>query len=93
MAEPGELLLGSRHDERFVYASVCDTGAGIPEEIMNRIFDPFFTTKDVGKGTGLGLSISSDIIKKHGGELLVASTVGVGTTFTVKLPRTPEGSA
>jgi two-component system, NtrC family, sensor kinase len=57
---------------------------------MKRIFDPFFTSKEVGKGTGLGLSISAEIVKKHKGELLVESVLGVGTTFTVKLPRTPE---
>ena len=83
---PGEIVLKSRFDGFFVYVSVSDNGIGIPEEIRKRIFDPFFSTKDVGKGTGLGLSISSQIIKKHGGELLVESMVGVGTTFTVKLP-------
>ena len=77
MVEPGEIVLKVRHDDHFVYASVSDAGAGIPGEIMNRIFDPFFTTKDVGKGTGLGLSISSEIVKKHDGELLVESVVGV----------------
>jgi len=82
----GEIVLRSWHDELFAYVSVSDTGEGIPEEIMERIFEPFFTTKEVGKGTGLGHSISSDIIKKHLGELMVESTVGVGTTFTVKLP-------
>ncbi len=86
----GEIVLRSRHDELFAYVEVSDTGSGISEELMERIFDPFFTTKEVGKGTGLGLSISSDIMKKHGGELLVESTLGVGTTFTVKLPRTPD---
>ena len=87
---PGEIVLRSWQDGLFVYVSVSDTGKGIPEEIRGRIFDPFFTTKDVGKGTGLGLSISSGIIKKHNGELLVESVVGVGTTFTVKLPRTQD---
>ena len=86
---PGEIVLHCWHDASFVYASVSDTGKGIPEEIRGRIFDPFFTTKDVGQGTGLGLSISYEIIKKHQGELLVESVVGRGTTFTVKLPRTP----
>ncbi len=86
----GEIVLKSWHDDTFVYASVNDTGAGIPEEILNHIFEPFFTTKDVGKGTGLGLSISYDIIIKHQGSILVSSQVGVGTTFTIKLPRTPE---
>ena len=70
----------------WVILSVTDTGKGIPRELHNRIFDPFFTTKDVGKGTGLGLSISYDIIKKHGGEITVASEVGSGSTFTIKLP-------
>ena len=86
----GEIVLRSWHDELFVYASVSDTGGGIPEELRERIFDPFFTTKGVGKGTGLGLSISSDIMKKHGGELFLESIVGSGTTFTVKLPCVPE---
>ena len=87
---PGEIVLKSWHDDIFVYASVQDNGHGIPEDILNRIFDPFFTTKDVGKGTGLGLSISYDIIKKHQGVLQVSSKVGEGTTFTIKLPRTPD---
>ena len=87
--KPGEIVLRSWHDAAFVYASVSDTGKGIPEAIRGRIFDPFFTTKDVGQGTGLGLSISYEIINKHRGELLVESVVGKGTTFTVKLPRTP----
>ena len=87
---PGEIVLRCRHDADFVYASVSDNGSGIPEEIRTRIFEPFFTTKEVGKGTGLGLSISYEIITRHGGELLVESAVGLGTTFTVKLPRTRE---
>ena len=90
MVSHGEILLKCRHDEAFVYASVSDTGSGIPDDILERIFDPFFTTKEDGKGTGLGLSISHEIIKNHHGELLVESVVGGGTTFTVKLPRAPE---
>ncbi len=86
----GEIVLRSRNDERFVYVAVADNGGGIPEEIRRRLFEPFFTTKDVGKGTGLGLSISYEIIKKHSGEILVESEVGVGTTFTIKLPRFQE---
>ena len=88
---PGDIGLRCWHDASSVYASVSDTGKGIPEAIRERIFDPFFTTKEVGKGTGLGLSISYEIVKKHRGELLVESTIGIGTTFTVRLPI--EGSA
>ena len=87
---PGEITLSCWDDDSYVYASVSDTGRGIPEEVQKKIFEPFFTTKDVGEGTGLGLSISSEIIKKHHGELLVKSVVGQGTTFTVKLPRTAK---
>jgi PAS domain S-box-containing protein len=87
---PGEITLKSWCDEEFVYASVGDTGRGIPEEVRNRIFEPFFTTKDVGEGTGLGLSIAHEIVKNHNGSILVESEVGSGTTFTVVLPRLPE---
>ena len=86
----GEIVLRSWCDEEFVHVSVSDTGAGIPEEIRCRLFEPFFTTKEVGVGTGLGLSISHEIMKKHEGKLLVESEVGVGSTFTVSLPRTPK---
>ncbi len=83
----GEIVLRSWSDDAFVYASVSDTGPGIPRELQERIFEPFYTTKERGKGTGLGLSISHDIIAKHHGELLVTSTPELGTTFTVKLSR------
>ena len=66
---------------------ISDNGTGIASENLPRVFDPFFTTKPVGSGTGLGLSVSYDIIvNKHKGELLADSTVGEGTTFTIKLP-------
>ena len=73
-------------DNGFIRIDVSDTGAGIPEELLERIFDPFFTTKEVGKGTGLGLSVSFGIIAKHHGTISVKSTVGQGSTFTVRLP-------
>ena len=63
-----------------------DQGTGIAPENIKKVFEPFFTTKEVGKGTGLGLSVSYGIIKSHGGEIKVDSTVGEGTTFTVILP-------
>ncbi len=86
----GEIVVSSWYDDLFVYASIRDTGSGMPEEVRERIFDPFFTTKAEDKGTGLGLSISQEIIRNHGGEITVESAVGRGTTFTVRLPLTAE---
>jgi signal transduction histidine kinase len=61
-----------------------DTGPGISEHNLKDIFKPFFTTKHTG--TGLGLAISKNTVEKHGGTILVESTVGVGSTFRVLLP-------
>lgn len=60
---------------------VNDNGNGIEEKILNQIFIPFYTTKK--NGSGIGLSLSKNIMKKHGGNLLVNSEVGVSTTFTM----------
>ncbi len=87
--ENGLITLATEQVGDAVEISVTDNGCGISPEHLEKIFEPFFTTKDNGKGTGLGLAISSDIIKNHGGELLVQSTVGMGTTFTVRLPIDP----
>lgn len=70
---------------------VTDTGSGIPVEIASKLFDPFFTTKPVGVGTGLGLSICHGIVTDLGGQILVDSEVGRGSTFRVSLP--PAGNA
>jgi PAS domain S-box-containing protein len=69
-----------------VRIEISDTGAGIPPEALGRIFDPFFTTKAIGEGSGLGLAICRSIVTSLGGEIDVASEVGVATTFTVTLP-------
>ena len=79
------LELGTTDDGR-ARLEVTDTGQGIPSDVIPRIFDPFFSTKDIGKGTGLGLAISYGIIKDHGGDILVRSSPGEGTTFTLLLP-------
>ncbi len=83
---PGRIEVVTRSIENSVEIVFIDSGAGIPEENIHKVFDPFFTTKDATKGTGLGLAVSYGIIKKHGGEIEVASIVGKGTTFTVRLP-------
>jgi PAS domain S-box-containing protein len=69
-----------------VIFTISDTGAGMDRETMSRVFDPFFTTKPIGEGTGLGLAIAHGIMTKMGGTIAVASDVGHGTTFTVRLP-------
>ena len=71
----------------YVTIAVADTGSGIPEEIAARVFDPFFTTKEVGKGTGLGLSMVYGYVKQSGGQVVITSTAGEGTTVTLYLPR------
>jgi signal transduction histidine kinase len=63
---------------------IHDNGAGISEETLDRIFSPFFTTKE--KGTGLGMAISKKIVEAHEGTIEVASEVGRGTEFTIRLP-------
>ncbi|TYB33631.1 MAG: PAS domain S-box protein [Flexistipes sinusarabici] len=75
---------------RYVSISVVDEGKGIPESQQNKIFDPFFTTKE--DGTGLGLATSYSIIKKHGGHIVVDSTVGEGTAFHIYLPAKKDGT-
>jgi hypothetical protein len=65
---------------------VCDTGCGIPPESKTMLFEPFFTTKPVGRGIGIGLSTCFNIVREHGGDIVVDSTVVKGSSFTVKLP-------
>ncbi|MDX2129764.1 MAG: ATP-binding protein [Chloroherpetonaceae bacterium] len=66
--------------------TVEDNGSGIKPENLKKIFEPFFTTKEIGQGTGLGLAIVHKIVTNHNGEILVDSTVGKGTIFTVRIP-------
>ena len=82
----GEIFITTRAVDDEVEIKFKDTGSGIPKEKLNKIFDPFFTTKEVGKGTGLGLHLTYNIIKKHNGSIEVESEVGMGTTFTIRLP-------
>jgi PAS domain S-box-containing protein len=76
-------LVGGAH----VSLLVEDTGTGIDASILPKIFEPFFTTKGPGAGTGLGLATAYGIVKQSGGSISVDSEVGVGSRFTVLLPR------
>ena len=83
----GLIKIKAKASEDWLEITLSDNGGGIPKNIQKRVFEPFFTTKAVGKGTGQGLAIAySVIVDKHKGKLSLASTPGVGTTFTILLP-------
>jgi PAS domain S-box-containing protein len=83
----GTITIRTYASDDGVVCEICDDGPGVPSDKISKVFDPFFTTKPPGKGTGLGLSVSYGIIvNKHKGKLLVDSTVGEGTKFTINLP-------
>jgi len=74
-------------DDGRLLVDVRDEGPGMKDEVRERIFAPFFTTKPSDSGTGLGLSICQRILAQHGGALECRSVEGLGSTFTVSLPR------
>ena len=81
----GEIRIGTRELGDRVELSVADTGIGMSESIRRRIFEPFFSTKGPS-GTGLGLAMVYGIVSRHGGEILVNSAEGAGSTFTIRIP-------
>ncbi|MDB5392395.1 MAG: ATP-binding region ATPase domain protein [Planctomycetaceae bacterium] len=92
MKEGGRLTITvkSNREEGWAEIAVKDSGTGIPAENLKKIFERFFTTKSADSqgqgGTGLGLALCRDVIESHQGRIRVESTVGKGTTFTLKLP-------
>lgn len=86
----GTIWIKTWLDGDMVNISFRDNGCGIPDDVKSKIFNPFFSTKEVGQGTGLGLSISYGIMRNHHGEILVDSTPGQGSTFTLRLPLATE---
>ena len=79
---------------RYICVSVSDTGVGMGTELLDKVFEPFFTTKPLGQGTGLGLSMVYGFAQQSGGHVAIDSTVGAGTTVSIRLPvaeRTSEG--
>jgi PAS domain S-box-containing protein len=91
MPKGGTLTIEGGEDEGtdFIWIEVTDTGQGIDPENIQHIFEPFFTTKTDGKGVGLGLAMVYGIIQEHGGTIEVDSTPSQGTTFCIKLPKSP----
>ena len=85
--EEGRIEIRTTKADSAVQISVEDNGVGISEENKTKIFDLFYSTKPPGKGTGLGLSICQNIVGKLGGNVTFTSAPGVGTTFTVRIPR------
>ncbi len=80
----GKVLLRTKTTSKRIEISVIDDGVGIPPDVLPRLFDPFFSTKE--GGSGLGLALTQQIVRDHGGDLAVQSTVGRGTTFTLSVP-------
>lgn len=83
----GAVTLRTKHAGDRILIEVEDDGTGIAPDVLPRLFDPFFSTKD--GGNGLGLALTQQIVKDHGGDLAVQSTLGRGTTFTVSVPAKP----
>ena len=71
----------------FVRVTVCDSGVGIPAQILEQVFEPFFTTKADGQGTGLGLSMVFGFVKQSGGHVEIDSKLGEGTRVELYFPR------
>jgi signal transduction histidine kinase len=80
----GQVTLRTQAADERVIIEVEDDGTGIPADMLPRLFDTFFSTKE--SGSGLGLALTQQIVKDHGGDITVDSTVGRGTTFKVSVP-------
>jgi signal transduction histidine kinase len=91
MPEGGALTITIYPHPSYVEVEFADTGQGIAPESLEHLFEPYFTTKE--KGTGLGLALTKKLIEDHGGQVMVESQMGTGTTFTVTLPRAPDATA
>lgn len=84
MERGGTLTVSTYIQNEQIYIEFSDTGHGIPEDMLESIFEPFVSTKE--DGTGLGLFISFGIVQNHNGVIEVASQLGKGTTFTIRIP-------
>lgn len=85
--DKGEVIVEVSANRDAIEVAVCDTGHGIPAEELPRLFERFYRGSTRKPGTGLGLSIARNLVRLHGGDITVASTVGLGSEFRVRLPR------
>ncbi len=83
----GSPRLSDLANSDYVMIEIADTGCGMPEAVRKRAFEPFFTTKPTGQGTGLGLSMAYGFIKQSGGEIVIDSETGRGTSVKIFLMR------
>ncbi|QSX73501.1 sensor histidine kinase [Lysobacter arenosi] len=86
MPQGGRFTVDAAPADGMVEITLSDTGQGMTSEVAARIFEPFFTTRLGAGGTGLGLSVVHDLVKVLGGEILVSSQPGQGTSFSIRLP-------
>lgn len=90
MTDGGSLTITLHPQPHNLRVEFTDTGPGIAPEALAQIFEPYFSTKETG--IGLGLALTRKLIEDHGGQILVSSEVGVGTSFTIILPRVPAAA-
>jgi signal transduction histidine kinase len=93
--QPAGSPLPDKHGDSicdYVLIEIADTGAGMPDDVLQRAFEPFFTTKPTGQGTGLGLSMAYGFVKQSGGEIALQSILGKGTCVQIYLPRSLDAA-
>ncbi len=90
LPQGGGIEIKTRKEANEVVITVRDTGTGIAEEDLPRVFQPFWSSKGVGIGKGMGLAVTHGLVQRNGGGISVQSKVGVGTTFTIRLPLAHE---
>lgn len=90
----GTIKIRTAYDEKEdrITIRIADDGKGMSPEVLRKACNPFFTTKEVGSGTGVGLSLTEKIIRRHGGDIDITSTEGMGTTVTMRFPATGKGA-
>ncbi len=81
------IVVEVEYDAESFTISINDNGCGIPDEVKQKLFHETITTKPIGQGTGLGMQITHDIVvKSHGGQILIDTTPGQGTTIKFVIP-------